>query len=316
MAAGREADGSILLAAVPSSLGIRRHAEQLSTALTAIGVPVRVAAGPNGAGPVHFHFGNSSRSLLPALARRRGDLVTVHDVLPRARWLQRVLTPAQTRLLARHRVVVHSHHAADILRSRPPGVEALVIPLSFQVPPRCGERPNAPPSQRPDQKVAVVAGVLKQAKGIGELVGAAGRHPGVRLVLVGRVADRATERQLSSLPDNVVHIPAADDEAFLAELASADIVISMKRDSVGEASGPVVQAHLLGTPVAGLRVGSLPEYCGVGDLLLDPSATADDLLTAVLEAPRSRIPPHDLRCLSIEDAAERYAQLYRQLGWW
>jgi hypothetical protein len=164
--------------------------------------------------------------------------------------------------------------------------------------------------------VAVVAGVLKQTKGVGELVGAARHHPGVRLVLIGQVADRATERELSALPDNVVHFPVADDETFLATLASADIVISMKRDSAGEASGPVVQAHLLGTPVAGLRVGSLPEYCGVGDLLLDPSSSADDLLDAVLEAPLSRIPPDDPRCFSIEDAAERYAQLYRQLGWW
>src|SRR5262245_39673720 len=132
-----DADGTIVLAAVPGSLGIRRHAEELSVALTAIGVPVRVAAGPDGSGPVHFHFGNSSRSLLPALARRRGDLVTVHDVLPRARWLRPLLTPAQNRLLARHRVVVHSRYAADILRARPPGLEAHVIPLSHWVPPRC-----------------------------------------------------------------------------------------------------------------------------------------------------------------------------------
>lgn len=279
-----------------------------------MGVPVRVVAEPDGTGPVNFHVGNSNRSLLPSLARRRGDLVTVHDVVPRGRWVRYLLAPAQARVLARHRVVVHSQYSADLLRRYVAHLEPLVIPLSHHV-----TRGQGSPGWRrdgSDRRVAVMAGVLKQAKGVGELVSAASRHPDLQVVLMGRVLDRATERSLSSLPDNVVHFHADDDESFQDTLASADFVLSLKRESVGEASGPVVQAHLLGTPVAGLKVGALPEYCGPGDILLEPSSSADDLLAAISAAPLVRIPPDDdRRSYTIEERARRYAELYRELGW-
>lgn len=310
-AAGR----TIQLLAVPGSLGIRRHAEELATALRNMGQPARVAARLDGPEPVHFDFGNASRSLLPSMARRRGDLVTVHDVVPRAGWVRYLLAPAQARVLARHHVVVHSQYSAQLLRRYVPRLQPLVIPLAHQVKKGQGSQDNGLRQNKSDRRVVIMAGVLKQAKGVGELVVAASGHPDLQVVLVGWVSDKATERTLSSLPENVSHIRADDDESFLGMLASADFVLAMKRESVGEASGPVVQAHLLGTPVAGLRVGSLPEYCGPGDVLLDPSSSADDLLAAVSEAPLVRIPPDDGRCFTIEDAARRYAELYRELGW-
>jgi glycosyltransferase involved in cell wall biosynthesis len=302
--------------AIPSSLGIWKHAEELAAALSMMGVPVRVRSRPDGDGPAHFHFGNSGRRLLPALTRRRHDLVTVHDVLPRRHWLRPLLGPAQAHVLARHRVVVHSNYASGLLRSFVPRVQPVVIPLSHRADlPTLGHAPDALRAE-PGQKVAVVAGVLKQAKGIAELVDAAQRHPDVRLVLVGRIADRDTRERLSFLPANVAHIPFASDETFLASLAGADAVISLRRDSVGEASGPVVQAHLLGTPVVGIKAGSLPEYCGEGDGLLSPSSTADDVLTWIEDAPLTRVRPGDPRRFTIEDAAARYSELYRDLSWW
>lgn len=292
------------------------HVTKLGAALMEMGVPVRVAPRPEGPGPIHFHFGNGYRSLLAVLARRRGDLVTLHDVVPRARWLRYLLTPVQTRVFARHQVVVHSQYSAELLRAHAPNLKPVVIPLSLLVNHDRGARASGREGGESGSRVAVMPGRLVRAKGVGEVVEAARFHPELQVVLMGRALDRATERSLSSLPDNVIHVRADDDEDFLARLASADFVISMKRVSVGEASGPVVQAHLLGTPVAGLRVGSLPEYCGPGDIVMDPSSTASDLLAAISEAPLVRIPPDDPRCFTMADAARRYAELYRELGWW
>jgi hypothetical protein len=93
-------------------------------------------------------------------------------------------------------------------------------------------------------------------------------------------------------------------------------LISLRRESVGEASGPVVMAHLAGTPVAGLAVGSLREYCGPGDIILPESTTATELLRAIVrQRPLPRIVPDGPQVTRVVDAAQSYAKIYAELGW-
>lgn len=309
---------AVVLAAPSRSLGIRRHAEELADELCSLGVAARVADRASRGVPTHFHLGNSTRSLLPAVARRRDDLVTLHDVVPRSPAVRKFLVPLQTRALGGHRVVVHSGYAAGLLASLRPQIEPTVIPLSHFCYPLDSGAVNAARDalrDEPSQVIAVVAGVLKEAKGVADLIAAARTRPRLSLILVGRPGDKTTRERLRDLPRNVRLVEGPDDVRFQEMLAAADVLVSFRRGYVGESSGPVVQAHQLGTPVAGLAMGSLPESCGFGDVLLDAGSQADDLLDAVLAAPLGRIPPGDPRVFTLADAARRYASLYQESGW-
>lgn len=300
----------VVVVAPPGAGGIRRAAEDTAAALSSLGVPATVAARP-GPSPAHFHYGNASRSVLRDLAIRRGDLVTLHDVVPRNGVLRRLLPRAAGLVLARHHLVVHSRHAAELLAPSLPSARPEVVPLLIGA----DTDPGPPPFEPDDGRVtAVVAGRLRAVKGVAELVAAAGERPGLRLILVGRAGDAATERLLDRLPGNVAHVDRPDDRAFFAALAAADVVVSWRTDSVGETSGPVVQAHIYGTPVAGLGVGSLPEYSGPGDVVVPAGTPAAALLDAVLHAPLGRIPAGDGRRAGPREVAARYVELYRRFG--
>ncbi len=302
---------AVRIVAPAGSGGIRLSAEDLAGALAQIGVAASVSERADKGRPAHFHYGNAGRAVLRQLARRRGDLVTIHDVVPRNRVLRRLLPPVVGPILARHHLVVHSRHAATLLARLVPTARPEVVPLLFSVPSEAGPSPLGGPDGR---VTAVLAGRLRAVKGVAELVQAAGDRPGMRLVLVGGAGDRETEELLRRLPPNVSHIDRPDHATFLAALAAADVLVSWRTDTVGETSGPVVQAHGLGTPVAGLEVGSLPEYCGEGDVLVPRETPAGALLDAVLAAPRGRIPAGDRRRESATDVAARYVELYRRFG--
>jgi glycosyltransferase involved in cell wall biosynthesis len=308
--------GRVTLVAPAASRGIRRHAEGLAASLRELGVAADVAEKATAGVPAHFHLANSTRRLLPELWHRTGDLVTVHDVVPRNGLLRRLLPPLLRRALAGHRLVVHSRYAAGMLERTVRLPALAVVPLSFPI-----DRPDPAALTElrgqlrsdGDQLIAVVAGLLRRTKGVGELLEAVSGHPRIRLVLAGRIHDRDTRAALSDPPANVRVVESPDHETFDRIIAAADVLVALRRDSVGETSGPVVQAHLLGTPVAGLRLGSLPEYCGASDVLLDPRATADDLFTAITAAPLPRVPATDPRAPTMSEVARRYAEIYRQL---
>ncbi|HET6754578.1 MAG TPA: hypothetical protein VFH23_11585 [Jiangellaceae bacterium] len=117
------------IAAPPRSLGPRRAASHLAEVLVADGFSARLVARPGRDGHVNAHLCNSSRSLLLPLARRRGCLVTLHDVVPRDSRVHKPLSPVVLRILRRHRVVVHSRHAADLLRQNGFDEPVGVVPL-------------------------------------------------------------------------------------------------------------------------------------------------------------------------------------------
>ncbi len=302
--------------AVPDgSVGPRRAADLLCRGLVEAGVDARLVARPHGS-RANVHLSNSSRELLVPLARNRGWLVTLHDVVPRDRRLRTILLPVLRRVLARHRVVVHSRHAADLLHGygidQPTGVVPLALPVT---PLPDGARPAAREellSGSPGP-LLVLAGVLKEAKGVAEVVAAAHDLPDARVLLVGRVADEPAAAALATRPANVTVVEEADDAEFCRILAAADAVLLPRSDSVGETSGPLVMAHVLGTPVAMLDTGSAPEYRLPEDLVAPAGTPVADLVDRAAAQPwrRTTATPDE----AVARVVAAYCGELAELGW-
>jgi glycosyltransferase involved in cell wall biosynthesis len=312
---------TIALVAPPSSLGIRWYAGELTGSLIELGQPVRLVDRAQGRHRLHLHLGNSTRSLIPAAARAaRPGLVTVHDVVPRDQRLRRFSRLIVPPVLAGHQLVAHSRYAEDLLRSI--GVRGQVHVI------RCGARERRVPAAdvellhadlSPDGRpIALTAGVLKEAKGVRDVIEAAQRYPGVIFAFAGDAADQQTQSAIASAPANVVHRGGLAQLDFERMLAAADVLLNFRRDSVGEASGPVVLAHGLGTPVAGYAVGSLPEYCGHEDSLFEMTVPVADALADVIERLErgwQRLPLNAPQVTTWLQSAQEHARLYGELGW-
>jgi glycosyltransferase involved in cell wall biosynthesis len=311
----------IQVCAPASSIGIHNYAVGLVGGLTALGVEAAIFDRPRSR-TAHFQLGNSTRSLLPSLVRaKRPALVTLHDVVPRSMTLRRLWPPVVRRLLAGHRVVVHARHSAQMLRDMRVEAAIDVIPHGarerrLDETQRASCRADVSPSGAP---IFVAAGVLKRAKHIGEILAASERHPAICFLLVGEPADDDTRRALAMAPPNVVHRSAPTTDAFETFVASADLLLSFRSDWVGEVSGPVTQAHALGTPVAGWTLGSLPEYCGAEDVLFAPTVRIADALAelahTVTTAGFSRVPATSPSITTWTQAARAHQAIYAELGW-
>jgi glycosyltransferase involved in cell wall biosynthesis len=304
------------IAVPPRSLGPRRAASHLADVLAADGFSVRLVDHPGHDGRVNAHLSNSSRSLLLPLARRRGCLVTLHDVVPRDSRARKALSPVVLRVLRRHRVVVHSRHAADLLRANGFDEPVGVVPLFHLVDQptedaRVAERSRLLRGR--DGNLLVIAGRLTAGKGVGDIVRLAGRADGTSFVLLGKIADLATAKALKSAPDNVTLVNEPDDTTFSCVLAAADAVLLPRRHSVGETSGPLIMAHALGTPAALLDVGSAPEYVVPGDLLLPADVPLSQFFKEASVRSWQRVPflADDQR----SDVVTAYRKEFESLGW-
>ena len=307
---------TIQVSAPPTSLGPWRAARQLAELLAAHGVNARFVDRPRRTGRLNAHLSNSSRSLLLPLARRRRCLVTLHDVVPRDPRLRATLFPVILRILRRHRVVVHSHHAAGLLRDLGFDDPVGVVPLFHSVTrpteeARLAERARL--LRGHDGNLLVMAGRLRAAKGVDELVRVAGDSPHTSFVMLGRVADRATALALGSAPDNVTLVDNPDDATFSLVLAAADAVLLPRRRSVGETSGPLVMAHALGTPVAMMNAGSAPEYAVPADLVIPADAPLSQFLKEASTRQWQRL--QDLTGVQRSDALAAYRAEFERLGW-
>lgn len=294
----------------PGGGGIGEHVDELFDALRAHDVDVEQVTRPT-QDRGHVHFGNSTRSLLPSLLRTRELLVTVHDVLPRARLARAGLRLPLAAALRRHRIVVHSHHAAGMLHDHF-GVEArAVIPLAF-----AASRSTVHVDFADSVKVTcAVAGQLRAHKGIEEFVAAVGDRPDVGLSLIGNRVDDAISPILDSLPPNVRWLRPDDHREFVGAIDAHDVLLVHRPTSIGEVSGPLAISRSVGVPVAALRGGGLDEYCGVDDLVLDNTTTPREMIEAVRARSWRRLAEHSAARITIDDAAIAYRDLYRSLGW-
>ena len=304
------------VAALPRSLGPHRVASLLTHSLNERGIGARLVEHPRARGMCNVHLANSSRPLLALLARRRGCLVTLHDVMARNPHVRRALQPLMTTVLRRHRVVVHSRHAADLLRGigyrEDVGIVPLVCPV---IVPNEATRFDLRRTLLDDREgpLLVLAGVLKAAKGVVGAVRAAASVPHARIVLMGRIADAETARAVDGAPANVTVLGAADDVRFSHVLAAADAVLMPRSAFVGESSGPTVMAHALGTPVAMLAAGSAPEYRLPGDLLLPAETPVPELVVEAARRAWARVA--DTPDAQVGRMLDAYSGEFEALGW-
>ena len=220
-----------------TSLGVSRYCARLAEALRAEGVEY-VLAERAGAAP-HWHLANSSRRALAEAPLARGPfVVTGHDLRPRTRALEPLYRLVANPLVLRRAaaVVVHSSYAASLLSDRR---RAHVIPHpATSFPPLERHAARRALGWDGDERVALLPGVPKSAKLVAEAK-ASVRRPW-RLVVLG----------------------AVDDDTYARAFAGADAVLVLRRDSVGESNGPLLDALGAGRAIVATRVGSIPEVAG------------------------------------------------------
>jgi hypothetical protein len=235
-----------------SSLGVTRYCARLAEALRAIGIDY-VLADRAGAAP-HWHLANSSRGVLAhGPFTRRPFVVTGHDLRPRTRALDPLYRLVADPLVLRRAgaVIVHSSYAASLLRD---GRRAHVIPHPATVFPRL-DRAAARQALGWDggERIALLPGVPKAAK----------------LVAEARAAVRA--------PWRLVVLASVDDGTYARAFAAADAVLVLRRESVGESNGPLLDALGAGRAVLATPTGSIPEVAGDAALFCTPDTIAASL---------------------------------------
>lgn len=312
---------TLRVVAPATSLGLWWYAGDLTRTVRASGLPAELVESAWRPERAHWHLGNSSRGLIPWIATSGGrHVVTVHDVIPRDPRLRRPWSAVAPHLLRRHAVVVHSQHALGMLRSLGVRSDAHVVPLAVDEVRLPDEqvaqwRAGLAAAGRP---VVLVAGVLKGAKGVLDVLAAAAELPDLVFVLAGRPADAATRAALAAAPSNVVLREGLSDDDFALAIAAADVLCSFRSEWVGEASGPVALAHGLGTPVIGYAGGGLEEYCGPEDLLVPSGTPVVGALRQALPRLSSgwpRLPLGAPQVTTWEASAAAHLALYASLGW-
>src|SRR5262249_47199071 len=210
-----------------------------------LGVPSEPAPAPRTGARSHYHLGNSSRrTLLQMLGRREPTVVTIHDVVPRDRRLLAAQRALVAPLLRRRgtALVVHSETAAGMLRAltgvRPERVRG--IPIAA---PRMGEvsrrHARAALGWPEDELIALLPGVLKSVKLVGEAASAASAA-GWRLALAGRVLDAELVRRARA--GGALVCPNPDRATYERAIKAADAVLVLRASSVGEANMPLLEA--------------------------------------------------------------------------
>jgi glycosyltransferase involved in cell wall biosynthesis len=224
----------------------------LEEALRRLGVDYLLTERPGGA--PHWHLANSSRgALLQAPLRRGPFVVTAHDLRPRTRALDPLYRVVADPLVLRRAaaVVVHSAYAASLLADRS---RAHVIPhpaTAFASLERAAARQAL--GWDDEARIALLPGVPKEAKLVAEAK-ASVRAPW-RLVVLGTV----------------------DDLTYARAFAAADAVFVLRRDSVGESNGPLLDALGAGRAVLATRVGSIAEVAGHAAVFCTPETIASGL---------------------------------------
>ena len=231
------------------SVGVSRYCARLADALRAIGVDYVLGERP-GVSP-HWHLASSSRGVLTQAPLARGAfVVTAHDLRPRTRALEPVYRLVAHPLVLRRAaaVVVHSAFAASFLTDRR---HAHVIPhpaTAFPPAERAAARQALAWDE--EERIALLPGVPK----------------GTKLVAEAEASVRA--------PWRLVVLARVDDLTYARAFAAADAVLVLRRDSVGESNGPLLDALGAGRAVLATGVGSIPEVAGDAAVFCTPDTIA------------------------------------------
>jgi len=222
--------------------------------------------------------------------------------------------------LARHMPVLHTLHLPPIV----PAVLAAVLGVEAErlatVSRSCRDQwqqagvvigrllpngvPAGPPSAKPVDRVALVAGRISPEKGIEDAIAAA-RTADLPVRVVGAHYDPAYEIDVRGVD---VLGPLPRDELRRLMAACAVTICAVRWD---EPFGMVAaEAQMAGSPVAAYRRGAMPEVIedGVSGRLATPDDTAGlgQAITRCLDLDRAAVQASALRRLGLESALDRY----------
>jgi glycosyltransferase involved in cell wall biosynthesis len=317
-----QSDARLLVAGIcdPRSLGVARYAARLAEALAPLGVSYPLVARAPREGVVHFHLANSSRAFLRERGRRGEPVVcTVHDVTPRTRALvpaYRVL--AYPRLVRAACVVCHSAFAADLLQEACGGRLTRLEVIPHPAPVLTGERSAAREALGwpQDELLALLPGAIRQVKLVAQALAACSRLPGWRLCLSGRGVEQGLLRSARAQGALVLEDP--DDATYAQALVAADCVLCLRRDSVGETNGPLLDALGAGRAVLATRTGSIPEVAAGSVAYCEGTPGSISSALAALSDPNARKElEHSARAraatLTWEACARTHAILFSEL---
>jgi glycosyltransferase involved in cell wall biosynthesis len=321
--AARDAPAALVVSGVrnPRSRGIARYATLLAEALEWDGVVYRLTHRASCKGPTHFHLANSSRTLLlQGPIRRAPFVVTVHDVVPRARALLPLYRALAYPQVARRDavVIVHSAFAADMLireTGRRPRLELIPHPARR---PRDTDRVRARRALGwpEDALIAVVPGVVKPVKLVREALAAVAGTCGWRIALAGRLADRGTAQ--AAYAHGALVRPDPNDADYERVIVAADCVLCLRSGSVGETNGPLLEALGAGRAVLATPTGTIREVAGDAVRYCDGTERAVRAGLAALSDPSVRADLEHAAAqraagLTWEASATAHAELFREV---
>ncbi len=219
---------------------------------------------------IHFHFSNSTRNVLFAVPffRSKVKVCTVHDVIPRTKKIPLLLTKFIYKYLNLFidSFIVHSEFAKKILLEVAPIIpqnKVSVIPHGCTVLDDynvCKLREKYGFSET--DVILLMAGFIKKIKGQLEVIKIFRELNlnNVKLIIVGKLADKESEIELQNLHDENIHyFGFVGNEKLLDFIKLSDVLINYRLESVGESSGPMLIAIGAGKPIICSNVGSFPE---------------------------------------------------------
>jgi glycosyltransferase involved in cell wall biosynthesis len=121
------------------------------------------------------------------------------------------------------------------------------------------------------EKIAVLPGAVRSVKLVAEAVAAANQS-GWRLALVGEPREPDLVTYARGYGALVCESPA--DELYRRAVVAADCVLVLRRDSVGETNGPLLDAIGAGRAVLATATGAIPEVAGDAAELCEPDTVS------------------------------------------
>jgi glycosyltransferase involved in cell wall biosynthesis len=200
-------------------------------------------------------------------------------------------------------LIVHSRYVAE--RAVAAGYDGRL----WRIPHPAWPDPGAPAEDVEGEPVIGCFGNINASKRIPQLLEAfaalrAG-HPEAKLLLVGADLDA----RLSELPAGVERIDYVDEPRLWALMGACDVCVSLRAPTMGETSGSVIRALVLGKPLVVSDVGWFAELPDDVALKVPVDAHEAETLGAALELLAS----NDRARTAMGDAARAYVSAEHDL---
>jgi glycosyltransferase involved in cell wall biosynthesis len=193
-------------------------------------------------------------------------------------------------------LIVHSRYVAE--RAVASGYDGRL----WRIPHPAWPDPGLPAEDVAGEPVVGCFGNINASKRIPQLLEAfaalRAEHPEAKLLLVGADLDA----RLSKLPVGVERIEYVDEPRLWALMGACDACVSLRAPTMGETSGSVIRALVLGKPLVVSDVGWFAELPDEVALKVPVDAHEAETLGAALELLAS----NDRARMAMEDAARAY----------